>query len=272
MTRKALNDLTNYSTNVNKANMLLSPIMKRKHTSVARGASDKANMLATLDKLNASVKSTEARVKNLKTKKDAAIRNAKRLLALGKKPEASRVYKQIKLLDEQLLHVKHMHDTLKRQIDVIAGRQQRHSPPAPTFPSVPKHSPSMPRHSPSMPTFPSVPKNSPSMSPPVTPMSKEERAVHDRLKKLKRGLPKHVHLTAEEWKARMCTNAAAGKNACVCEFLEWLLYKCEKTGCANVARKFEEKVVREQADIDQLYKFARSFQKSKFVSGMKCLN
>ena len=69
------------------------------------------------------------------------------------------VYKQIKLLDEQLSHVKHTHDTYKRQIDVIAGRQQRHSPPAPTLPS--RHSPSMPKHSPPAPTFPSVPKHSP---------------------------------------------------------------------------------------------------------------
>ena len=153
MTRKALNDLTNSfngltlnnSTNVKKANMPVSPIRKE-GTSVARGASEKANLLAALDKLNASAK-------NLKTKKETAIRNAKHLLALGKKKEASMVYKQIKLLDEQLSHVKHTHDTYKRQIDVIAGRQQRHSPPAPTLPS--RHSPSMPKHSPPAPTFPS---------------------------------------------------------------------------------------------------------------------
>lgn len=108
-------------------------------------------------------------------------------------------------------------------------------------------------------------------SPP--PMSKEDQAMHDRLKNLKRevsGRPKQVYISAEDWRTRMCTTPAKGNHTCLCKFLEWLLYKCEKTGCENVARKFEEKVVREQADIDQLYKYAQGFQKSEWAA-MPCL-
>lgn len=141
-TRKALNDLTN---------------------------ADKAKLLTAIDQLSASAKSMEANAKNLNTKEGAARSKAKDLLALGKKSEASMVYKQAKSLAEQHSNVKNMQDTLKRQIDVIAGRQQRpnsapsvvpaltsvprHSPPVPTLPSVPRHSPPRPSSAPARPTL-----------------------------------------------------------------------------------------------------------------------